>query len=112
MDAWPDDDDGGNCPASHLDLMTTMVGIALRLIWTLRDDVRDMKRDVPEIKHLVELHEKEIRWLTGKRIAQEAIEQAERDQYQGPNRRHSLRRDRDIVNEALTRTDEHPFPEE
>jgi len=93
-----------------LGVMTGMVGLALRVLWTLRDDVRDMKKAVPKIEHGLALHEKEIRWLTSKRIAQEAIEEAERQNYQGKDRRHELRRDRDIVNEAL-RTDEHPIQE-
>ena len=94
-----------------LGIITACGGLGLRVLWTLRDDVRDMKREVPEIKALLEMHEKEIRWLTGKRIAQEAIEEAERQNYQGPDKRRSLRRDRDIVNEALMR-DEPPYPEE
>lgn len=73
----------------------------------LHDIERDIKRDIPEIKELLALHEKEIRWLTGKRIAQEAIEEAERQNYQGPEKRHRLRRDRDIVNDALSHSDEH-----
>jgi hypothetical protein len=81
-------------------VMTGMVGLALRVLWTLRDDVREVKKDVPEIKRGLELHEKEIRWLTGRRIAQEAVEEAERQNYQGPDKRHALRRDRDIINEA------------
>jgi hypothetical protein len=94
-----------------LGVMTGMVGLALRVLWTLRDDVRDMKQAVPKIEKGLELHEKEIRWLTSKRIAQEAIEEAERQNYQGHDRRRELRRDRDIVNEAL-RTDEHPIEEQ
>ena len=101
---------GDDVRTALIGMITGMGGLGLRLLWTMRDDVRDMKREVPEIKHLVELHEKEIRWLTGKRIAQEAIEQAERDSHQGPERRRHLRRDRDIVNEALMR-DEPPYPE-
>ena len=85
------------------------IATAVRLIWSIRDTVRDLQKDVPRLQELIEMHEREIRWLTGKRIAQEAIEQAERDQYQGPEKRHRLRRDHDIVNEALAR--DYPYPE-
>jgi hypothetical protein len=92
-------------------IMTAMVAAALRVLWTLRDEVRDLKPTVRQIEEKIDLHEREIRWLTGKRIAQEAIEEAERQNYQGDNRRRAYRRDRDIVNEALSRSDEHQYPE-
>lgn len=84
----------------------TCLGIAVRLLWTLRDYVRDLKREIPAIRKSLAAHEKEIRWLTGKRIAQEAVEEAERQSWPHGNRRHHHRRDRDIVNDALAH-DEH-----
>lgn len=91
-------------------LLKTAISM-LKVGYAVRDDVKDLKREVPEIKAAIDLHEKEIRWLTGKRIAQEAIEEAERQNYRGENRRHGYRRDRDIVNDALARSDEHQYPE-
>jgi hypothetical protein len=84
-----------------LGAILAVVGYIARTAGTVRDDVHNIKRDVPELRKLLQAHEREIRWLTAKRIAQEAMEQAERDHYQGTDRRHHLRRDRDIVNEAL-----------
>jgi hypothetical protein len=85
----------------------TFLGIAVRLLWTLRDYVRDLKHELPIIRKSLASHEKEIRWLTGKRIAQEAVEEAERQNWPHGDRRHHPRRDRDIVNDAFARTDEH-----
>lgn len=101
---WTADDFG----TVLMTLMTALLSISARLLYTLRDDVRDMKRDVPEIKEAVKLHEKEIRWLTGKLIASEAIEEAERQNYSGADRRRTLRRDRDVVNDAFARPEDHP----
>ena len=84
-----------------LGAILAVVGYIARTAGVVRDDVHNIKRDVPELRKLLQAHEREIRWLTAKRIAQEAIEEAERQNYQGPEKRHHLRRDRDIVNSAL-----------
>jgi hypothetical protein len=84
-----------------LGAILAVVGYIAKTAGNVRDDVHRIKHDVPELRKLLQAHEREIRWLTAKRIAQEAMEQAERDHYQGVDRRHHLRRDRDVVNEAL-----------
>ena len=110
----------GEMRSAMLGVLVAMGGFVLRFLSKslnrldnvcdkLHDIERDIKRDIPEIKELLEMHEKEIRWLTGHRIADEALKEAERQNYQGPEKRRHLRRDRDIVNEALARED--PYSE-
>jgi hypothetical protein len=86
-----------------LGAILAVCGYIAKTAGNVRDDVHNIKRDVPKIQQLLADHEREIRWLTAKRIAQEAIEEAERQSFQGPDRRHHLRRDRDVVNEALAK---------
>jgi hypothetical protein len=88
--------------------ITGGVGVAVRLLWCMRDDVRELRRDIHGDKEgrgglieLVDSHGEQIDWLWRKRYAQMVLENAEKELHEGPERRQQLRRERDIVNEAF-----------
>lgn len=93
--------------------ITGLLGYSSRVLYCLRDDVRDLKKEVKgddgkggmtaDINRL----RKDADWLLRRRWEQDeaervrsdlkrrALAEAERDQYDGPDRRHDVRRDRD-----------------
>jgi hypothetical protein len=94
-------------------LAMTKRGVSL--LSRLADDVQELKRDIHGDKdgrggllETVGAHGEQIDWLWRKRYAQMVLEEAERESHEGPERRHHLRRERDIVNEAFNE-DAPPF---
>jgi hypothetical protein len=98
-------------------LLTTSAGIIVRLLYTLRDEVRDMKRDLrgngdgEGLIKRVTRNERRLDALEDRNIAIDAVEAAEQREHPEIDRRVGLRRKRDIVHEVLDersrRTDEH-----
>jgi hypothetical protein len=99
-------------------LLTTSAGIIVRLLYTLRDEVRDMKRDLRGNGDGEGLIKKMQRFATrldaleDRNIAIDAVADAERREHPDPDRRVGPRRKRDIVHEVMDErahriTDEH-----
>ena len=94
-------------------LLTTCAGFIARLLYTLRDEVRDLKRDLREVKK--DIHgvdgsngiKSDVRLLVQRvdvledwKIAQIAVAETERRQYHGPDRRAGPRRMSEVVDEG------------
>lgn len=81
----------------------------LRAILGLRDDVRDVKRDVSGVdgtnglKSTVRSMGARLEELEDRQLAIDAIEEHEREQYTGPEKRHRARRFRDLIREERER---------
>jgi hypothetical protein len=103
-------------------LLTTSAGIIVRLLYTLRDEVRDMKRDLrgngdgEGLIKTVQRYGRRLDALEDRNIAVDAVAEAERREHPEGDRRVGLRRKRDIVHEVMDersrRTDEHSTEEE
>jgi hypothetical protein len=68
-----------------------------RMVFQLRDDVRDLMRDIGKdgtdgMKAIVALHGRRLDAIEGRFIAIDAVEEAERNLYEGPEKRHEARR--------------------
>jgi hypothetical protein len=89
-------------------LSTAGILWACKTLFKVRDDVRDLKYDVSGkdgdngIKSLVKNLDKRVEVLEDHKIMLDAVEDAERAQYQGDERRHGARRLRDIIRDEHT----------
>jgi hypothetical protein len=86
-----------------------------RMVFLLRDDVRDLMRDIGRdgkdgLKATVALLGDRIDVIEARFIAIDAVEESERQLHDGPNRRHEVRRTRDQILEAHA-TDTHRIPD-
>lgn len=91
-----------------LTVCTGLLSYSSRVLYCLRDDVRDLKGDVSRIKAETSGHSEEIQWLTRRRIEEDAILRSQRQQWKGPERRREYRREIDEVRDTFhTITDEH-----
>jgi hypothetical protein len=115
---------GDDVRTTLIGMITAMIGIALRLIWTMRDDVRDMKRDIHGsdgnngIKSDIRLIKTRVDVIEDWGIASGAAQSLGNAQYRGPERRAGPRRMTEVVDEIHKErmrritTDEHPTSEE
>ena len=84
----------------------------LRSVMGLRDDVRDLKREVIGVdgtnglKSRVVRNEARLEVLEDQKIAMDAVEKAERERYHGEERRGGVRRLRDMIREEHQRPHE------
>lgn len=96
--------------AKSVMLTLTTLGVAwiARTVFVTRDDVRDLKYDVRGvdgtngIKSIVKHLDERVGVLEDHKIMLDAVEEAERQQYQGDERRHGARRLRDIIRDEHT----------
>lgn len=99
-------------------VMTGAVSFCARMLWSLRDDMRDVKRDLHGtdgqngIKSDVKLLVKRVDAIEDRNIAIDAVSEAERHLWPHPDRRQGPRRLHDVVRDAFDErmhqtTDEH-----
>lgn len=99
-----------------LTIITITVGWIARTVFLNRDESRTMKQvlisgsDGTGKDSLVEQFRRmkeDVDEIKGWKRAIEAVEEAERDLYQGEERRHHARRLKDVITERHIHTDEH-----
>lgn len=95
-----------------LTISTGLLGWSSRMLYCLRDDVRDAKKDIKQIQKDTRAHAGEIQWLTHRRIEEDAILHSQRQQWQGPERRRAHRREIDEIRDTFSATGEHPTTED
>jgi hypothetical protein len=81
-----------------------------RMVFLLRDDVRDLMRDIGKdgsdgIKAIVALHGRRLDTIEGRFIAIDAVEEAERNLHEGPDKRQTSRRLMDELRQLHERSD-------
>ena len=85
-------------------LLFTITGcsaVLAKAALTMRDDVRDMKGKLPNIEQALELVVEDVELLKVWRVRQVAIEESQRDEYQGEERRRSVRRALDMLRDQI-----------